>query len=149
MATYPNNREELEERLRKHVEIRMTRQGEYNRRTKMEFLNCDFEQKTLEIRHNAIAEEMNPLNTMHGGIVSWLLDSTMGTLANAWVMVPSPTLNLSVNFVSPVREGDEVTVRAWLVHVGRATVSAMSEMRVGDRICATGIGSFFVTENRA
>jgi hypothetical protein len=25
----------------------------------------------------------------------------------------------------------------------------MSEMRVGDRVCATGIGSFFVTENRA
>ena len=148
MADYPKTREEFEKRLKEHVELRMTRQGEYNRRIKMIYSDCDLEQKTLEIRHIALAEEMNPLKTLHGGIMAWLLDSTMGTLANAWVMVPSPTLNLSVNFVSPIREGDEAVVRAKLVHVGRSTVSASSEILVNGKVCAAAVGSFFVTEGR-
>jgi len=147
MANYPENQQELERRLRGHVEIRMTKQGEYNRNIKMEYIEGSFEDRTLTIRHMAREEEMNPLNTMHGGIVTWLLDSTMGTLANAWVYVPAPTMNIAVNFVSGVHTGDEVFIKAKLVHVGRATVSASAEMIAGERVCATAVATFFVTGN--
>jgi len=148
MADYPKNREEFEKRLKKHIDLRMTRQGEYNRRILMKYSDCDFEQKILEIRHTTIEEELNPLKTMHGGIVTWLLDSTMGTLTNAWVHAPSPTMNISVNFVRGIKLGDEAIVRARLVHVGRATVSASAEILVDGKVCASAIGSFFISEGR-
>ena len=145
MADYPKSKEELAERLGGFIELRNNKQGNINTMIGLEYLDCDFEEKTLTLRHMAKESEMNTIHSMHGGIVTWLMDSAMGTLANAWVVCPTPTMNISVNFVRAIHAGEEIHIKARLVHVGRQTVSASCDILSGDKICAAAVATFFVT----
>ena len=145
MPDYPKSKEELVERLGRFIELRNFRQGNINTMIGLEYLDCNFEEKTLTLRHVAKDDEMNTLHTMHGGIVTWLMDSAMGTLANSWVVCPTPTMNISVNFVRAIRSGEEIRIKARLVHVGRQTVSASCDIMSGDKICSAAVATFFVT----
>jgi 4-hydroxybenzoyl-CoA thioesterase len=53
-------------------------------------------------------------------------------------IVGLPIVESGARFASPVRYGDEVTVRSVVREVGRATLRMEHEVWVGDRRCATG-----------
>lgn len=147
-ADHPKNKAELVERLGRFIEFRNFRQGNINCMIGLEYIDCDFEEKTITIRHTVKDSELNTIKIMHGGLVTWLIDSAMGTLTNAWTRRATPTMNISVNFVRPILSGDEAIIKARLVHVGRQTVSASAEISVGGRVCAAAVGTFFVTDTK-
>jgi uncharacterized protein (TIGR00369 family) len=64
----------------------------------------------------------NPFSTVHGGILSTLLDTAM-TAAVMTVMAPGKacsTLELKVNFIRPINSSTgPVTARATLIHTGK------------------------------
>ncbi|MFI0484545.1 PaaI family thioesterase [Actinomadura sp. 9N215] len=74
----------------------------------------------------------NPLGTVHGGIMSTLLDSAMGCAVHTSLPDGAgyTTLELSVNFVRPVPlEGGRLVCEGTTVHVGRKLATAEGRIR--------------------
>src|SRR5215210_8127735 len=72
-------------------------------------------------------EHLNPLGAVHGGILSTLLDSAMGSAIHTTLAAGETftTVELSVRFVRPVRAGHgRATAHAAVVHAGRRTATA-------------------------
>lgn len=78
--------------------------------------------------------QYNPAGTVHGGVVSTLLDTAMGVAL--WTTLPTgafgTTVELKVNFVRPItRETGPVRCEARVIHSGRTIGTA--EGKVVDR----------------
>lgn len=76
----------------------------------------------------------NTLGTVHGGILSTLLDSAMGCAVHASLPPGGgyTTLELKVNFVRPAQtDGDRLVCEGTVVHLGRRVATA--EGRITDQ----------------
>lgn len=84
---------------------------------------------------------LNPLGTLHGGVMATLLDSAMGcavhtTLADDALYTSG---DLSVRFLRAVQPGERVEATGWVVHSGRRTATAEGEILGPDgRLVAKG-----------
>ncbi|WP_433325046.1 PaaI family thioesterase [Spirillospora sp. CA-294931] len=93
-------------------------------------------------------EFSNPLGTVHGGILSTLLDSAMGCAVHTSLPEGAgyTTLELKVNFIRPVPvEGGRLTCEGTVIHGGRKV--ATTEGRVTDaegRLVAHGTSTCMV-----
>ncbi|OCA86095.1 thioesterase [Bacillus sp. FJAT-27225] len=91
----------------------------------------------------------NSLGIVHGGITATLLDSGMGTLANA--LVPkgfgAVTSQLNVHYLAPAM-GDFLRCRAEAIHIGKNTLVVSGEVfRSDGKKVAHSTGTFFIVEN--
>ncbi len=89
-------------------------------------------------------EYANHMGSIHGAIVSGLLDNAMGysieTLNKRCV-----TLEMNINYISPVMEGTEVFVEGQVIYAGKKTVVAESALFNNEGILAAKArGTFFV-----
>ena len=90
--------------------------------------------------------EINIYHTMHGGLISLLLDANMAIASRAFTGdKATPTLDIHVNFLRPVKQGEPVHTKAWVIRIGRSTVQLRSELWTTDpnRVCATADAIFF------
>lgn len=93
-------------------------------------------------------EHLNPLGTVHGGVLSALLDSAMGCAVHSRLPagVGYTTLQLDVKFVRAIHAGDgALRAEGVALHVGSRTATA--EGRVLDatgRLCAHGTSSLLL-----
>ena len=72
-------------------------------------------------------EHLSPLGTVHGGILSTLLDSAVGCAIHTTLGAEDryTTVDLDVKFVRPVRPGQgRITAQARTVHVGGRIATA-------------------------
>jgi uncharacterized protein (TIGR00369 family) len=72
-------------------------------------------------------EHLSPLGTVHGGILSTLLDSAVGCAIHTTLGARDlfTTVDLDVKFVRPVRSGQQrITAEARTVHVGGRIATA-------------------------
>jgi len=72
-------------------------------------------------------EHVSPLGTVHGGILSTLLDSAVGCAIHTTLAADDlyTTIDLDVKFVRPVRPGQgQITAEARTVHVGGRIATA-------------------------
>ena len=85
-------------------------------------------------------EHLNPLGTVHGGLLATMLDSAMGCAVQSVLPAGSSytTLQLDVKYVrSPALDRGRIVAEGTVVHAGRRTATA--EGRVLDsagRLCA-------------
>lgn len=86
-----------------------------------EFLEYE-PRKRLLSEFPAQLKHANPLGMLQGGIISALIDDTMGPLSFAAVRGPTTTLNLNVNFLRSVKCPDRVKVEARVTGRGRNVV---------------------------
>ncbi|MEV4258306.1 PaaI family thioesterase [Spirillospora sp. NPDC049652] len=84
----------------------------------------------------------NPLGTVHGGVLSTLLDSAMSCAVHTTLPEGAgyTTLELKVNFVRAVRtDGGRLTCEGTTVHVGRRVATAEGRITDADgRLVAHG-----------
>lgn len=80
----------------------------------------------------------------HGGVVSALLDETMGWAATVFgrTHLLYVTGELTVKFLSPVRIGGEIEVRSRLVEDAGRLARCEGEIRCGGKVCARARGKF-------
>ena len=88
----------------------------------------------------------NPFSTVHGGILSTLLDTTMTAAVLSFLPIGKScsTQEMKVNFVRPVTEkSGMIRCRAEMIHSGKriATASGMI-FDAKDRLVAHGIGTW-------
>lgn len=82
-------------------------------------------------------EMTNPFGVLHGGMLAAMADDVIGTAVYALTDAEEfVSVNLSVDFLASVRDGETVMATARLVRVGNRTVHAECELRdgAGDRV---------------
>ncbi|AEA11748.1 acyl coenzyme A thioester hydrolase [Thermoproteus uzoniensis 768-20] len=88
--------------------------------------NTEVEVVRLVTPHN-----VNPIGTLYGGyMLQWLVDA--GTIAAMDFSESNVVLGYldRMHFVSPVKVGDVVKFKAWIVHVRRSSMTALVEAYV-------------------
>ena len=110
------------------------------------FAQCSAEEKYVELTHQMADWETNVFGTLHGGLIAFLLDATMAIACRAYTGDhATPTLDIHVNFLRPVKQGELVQTRATIVHVGRRVVRLSAELWTESRarLCATSDATFY------
>ena len=81
---------------------------------------CDSQ---VELHHFMMPEHANLLGNVHGGIILKLVDEAGALCAMRHAQSPAVTVSIdSMSFLSPVKVGDVLTMRARLNYVGRTSM---------------------------
>lgn len=94
-------------------------------------------------------ELLNPFGTMHGGVVSALVDHVLGACLypvierGAW----AATTQLDLNFAAPVREGT-VAARAEIVSMSKRTAVVRIDVTNAGRLVAAAQGTVTISPPR-
>ncbi|MGE8064163.1 PaaI family thioesterase [Pseudomonas sp. NPDC089569] len=91
-------------------------------------------------------EHLNPLRIAHGGFLATLADTSFGAVLRRQYDLPvAPvTVNLNIDYLGAVREGDWVEVYVTVHKFGRTVINASCELKVGDRLALRAHGNFMV-----
>jgi uncharacterized protein (TIGR00369 family) len=109
---------------------------------KLEAKRVQDSQVTLAVAMNPA--DANPLGDVHGGVIMKLVDEAGGICAIRHARRPTVTVTMdSVTFLSPVRVGDLVTLRASINWVGRTSIE------VGIRVEAENVLTGQVTHTNS
>ena len=147
MTKAVSSREEFENNLKKAIEKRRDSVGEINKMIGFDLESCDFDNRSAVFSHTTLEGELNFRKTMHGGIICWLADTSMGTLSQAYAQTDNPTLDMDVNFIKPIFEGDKLLIKASINSVGGHIITSECKIFVAsgseEILAATSSGSFF------
>ncbi|MGF7048827.1 uncharacterized protein (TIGR00369 family) [Paenibacillus sp. DS2015] len=108
------------------------------------FLGCEFisgDAKEVKIALEAKKHHLNSMGIVHGGVLTSLMDQTMGMVATAKKNIDNVvTTNLNVHFLAPMTEGRLIVTAVVLHEAGRSlTVEARVHNSEGTLGCiATG-----------
>lgn len=100
-------------------------------------------QSTIKIIVNP--NHLNPMGTLHGGIISSLADISMGVAVRA-LGKTGVTINLNTNFLAPGYLGETIIATGKVVHNGNTLVSTECTVKRDDDVLATATGLFFVVK---
>ena len=89
----------------------------------------------------ATARHVNPVGTVHGGMIMTFADVAFGSMA--WLAIgkrAAVTVQFDMRFVSAVRAGDFVEMAPEVVRATRSLVFLRGTLRAGERVVATADG---------
>lgn len=91
--------------------------------------------------------QTNPVGTLQGGILSSFFDDAFGALCFSSLHRPCVTIDLSVNFIRPVKLGSFVIIHAVFKGRGRKLLQVSAEAVNGDeKLVATATSNLMVYE---
>ncbi len=91
--------------------------------------------------------QTNPIGTLQGGILGSFFDNTFGPLAFATMRKPCVSIDMTVNFIRPVRPGETVVIRAEFKSKGRKLLQLYGEaFNDKDKLIATATTNLMVYE---
>lgn len=100
---------------------------------------------TARVVLEVLAKHLNRNRTLHGGIISMMLDASAGfaaSLARGGDLNPVMTVALNTQFLAPARQG-RVVATGMVKRAGRSICYADAELRDADgNLLATGNGVF-------
>jgi len=90
------------------------------------------------------AAHLNSLRMAHGGFLATLADSAFGVVLKRDLGLPvSPvTVNLGIDYLGPVREGDWAEAHVEVHKAGSRLINAVCLLKVGDRLALCSHGVF-------
>lgn len=90
----------------------------------------DIGESSASVEYQVRREMTNPGGLLHGGVQSGMMDDVMGMLANALGReFFLASVNLSIDYLGPAREGDQVIATATVVRNGSGIVNMAAELR--------------------
>lgn len=136
----------FEEAVRAGLAYRLSRRDSINDKLEIELVRCDASVPRIELVHVVTPWELNVAGNLHGGIISTLMDSTMGMLSKAYTGAPfTPTVSLTVNFLRGVTEGETLHITAEMTHAGGRILQLSAVCWTDDpkKPSATAMGTFY------
>ena len=104
-----------------------------------ELAACSAADKSLTVREWML----NPVGTLHGGIMSTMLDMSMGMLTRCLRQTGKvSTVSLSVNFLRPVQPGEKVFIRAEVQKLGRRVAFLQAQILTDGKTAAAASAAF-------
>jgi uncharacterized protein (TIGR00369 family) len=92
--------------------------------------------------------QMNPIGTLQGGILSSFFDDAFGCLCFASLRKPCVTIDMTVNFIRPVKPGSSVIIHAVFKARGRKLLQVSAEAVNGnEKLVATATSNWMVYES--
>ena len=109
------------------------------------FCGCSAEPCSLSV--SFVAEEwmLNPSGTLHGGIISTVIDMAMGVLARYCKRSPKVvTAQLSVNFLHVIRPNERFVVHVTADHIGQRSIALRADIMLEetDKLAVTASAVF-------
>lgn len=118
---------QFEERVHSFIQRRNNKKDTINAMLKMQLVSINPEERKVVLKFCVSTWELNPYQTLHGGIISAMMDVAMGCVCYASSnAVATPTLQMSLNFIKAIKDGDEVLVEAICDHAGSRIAQARS-----------------------
>lgn len=103
--------------------------------------------KSLTIAFPVSEEQTNPVGTLQGGILASYFDNTFGPLSFAAMRKPCVTIDMTINFIRPVRPGETVFVRAEFKSKSRKLIQLYGEAHSDkNKLIATASTNMIVVE---
>lgn len=150
MAHRNLTQEEMRRRAEAELANRSRSDGDINSMMELSLADCRADTMELTLIHSVHPRELNVMGTMHGGLICWVLDSAMAVLLRACTGdTVTPTVDIHVNFLRPVSQGQELAVHAQILHLGRSTATLQARAIACGRICATATATFFRVQGPA
>jgi len=115
-----------------------------------EFYSYSHEARELILRYRFEDWMLNCNGVMHGGIVSLLMDSSMGWMACTWpeqeLPTPTPSISMHTTFLEPVFPDDYVLVKVRLTalksHIAYISASLYKENNP-EKILVSATGEYY------
>jgi len=105
--------------------------------------------KSISIAFPVREFQTNPVGTLQGGILSSFFDDAFGMLCFASLHKPCVTIDITVNFIRPVKPGLFVVIRAAFKAKGRKLLQVSAEAVGGnEKLVATATSNLIVYEFR-
>ena len=118
---------------------------------KPEFVKCNLINKELTIKFIVEEWELNPQNSLHGGITATIFDTTFGFLCKYFSNNnPITTISLTTNYLKPIWNGDIIKANTKIVSLGKNIINLTGEIftNENDIISATSSASFMILKNK-
>ncbi len=118
----------------------------FNKMLDPEFIELDFEERTMTLAYDFSEWMQNQIGIMHGGIIAAAGDLTMGVLVYTFSgkKMP-PTVSMETSYLRMINRGGRLIVRARADKVGRTTAQMRCEMWVEGspgKLAATAVGVY-------
>ena len=92
--------------------------------------------------------QTNPVGTLQGGILSSFFDDAFGCLCFASLRKPCVTIDMTVNFIRPVKPGSFVVIHAVFKARGRKLLQVSAEaVNDKEKLVATATSNWMVYES--
>lgn len=142
---------EIEARIQHFLTIRNQKEDTINAMIAMELKEYDIEHKTVTLSFPVKGWELNPAGQMHGGMICAALDITMGCASYIFSNASfTPTIQMSVNFVKGIKEGETLLIQGICDHAGSRMAQARSiaYLKSDGEVAATGNGSYAINTHK-
>ena len=134
----------MEEHIKKALTYRAEEPDSISSMLDLHFIECDAERGEVTLSHLIHEREINIFGTLHGGIITWLMDSCMGIISRAYTNYDTlVTMDIHVNFLKAVYAGENAVIKAKVTHAGKRIINTISELYVEDKLCATADAIFY------
>lgn len=122
--------EQLRELLEQFLAIRCegTDPTQLNLRFCPALESCDGPSRSVLFRFHTYSWMSNPMGVTHGGIVTAILDASMGTLCTSFYQKRTPTITMTTNYCRPVPLDADVLVNVRATHTGGTSAQFSAEM---------------------
>lgn len=118
---------------------------------KPKFVSCSYENKELVVCFKAEEWQLNPENSMHGGLIVTAFDTVFGVLTHFYAKQKYvTTITIATTFLKPTLLNDTLFIRASITSLGRTLVSITAEGRL-DReniLAATTSSTFMILDKQ-
>ncbi len=129
---------------------RTSRIGSIVERLQPKLISTSYEKQETVCEYPMLDWEINPLGTLHGGIIATMFDNQGGFLTQVLSCCRlTPTSYLNVNYTSPLMPGDSVVITAKATHIGKRMANVTEEARAKSdgRIIATAMVGYALIRN--
>ena len=134
----------IEEKVQEIVaNVRQRGGGMLSNMLEPEYVECDTERKMTRIRYKRFKWEENGRGEVHGGVISAMMDTSMGITAMAFLDRDVSTADMSISFIRPFA-GKTFIIESEVIHLGRRIVrlSARAFDESSGKLLASGTTNF-------
>ncbi len=118
-----------------------------NGRMQGELVSCNEAEQSITLRYPVQDWQVNGLGTLHGGMISTMMDLTMSMAVYCYSRqtIP-PTITMTVNYLRPVPIEDGVHIMARVTSIGKRNATAYCEAIIPGtgKVAATAVGTYAI-----
>ena len=134
------------------VAIREKMSATLNARLAPELHSFDDARQAITLKFPVQDWQVNGLGTLHGGIISTMMDLTMSMAIYCYSRetIP-PTISMSINYLRPVPMEDGVLITARVTSIGKRNATAYCEAVVPatGKVASTAVGTYAIIAKKA
>lgn len=116
----------------------------------MEMLLISATKQELILSFPVQAWQINPMHTMHGGMIATIADMSMGCMSYALNGgCPNPTIEMNVRYLKGIKEGTQIIVKVHPLHIGTRLIQCTCDLFVNEETTpsATACASYIINHS--